>query len=382
MISSEMRVIIVGAGIVGLSHAYLLQKLGHQVTLLDGTAAPQGATVRNFGMIWPVGQRPGRMRNLALRSRDIWSEVAEQAGFWINPCGSLHLAYHPLEIEVLKEFADLAWKDEENRGSLIGPKEALQYSSLIRPESSSGELKGAWYSQTEACVDPREVANRLSRYLECNGADLRWSTQVTQIEPGRVVTSSGEILEGDWVVSALGPSMHQLHPALYSSLELNQTRLQMMRFAPVSGQERLGVHLCSGLTLAHYPNFAECRTLSKLKAFQAATWPRQVDNGIHILVSEHADGTLTVGDSHEYGLNLMPYRSEEIDRLIMESWNEFFLTDRYKLLERWEGSYNTHPTLPYVLEHPEAGLTIANTFGTGMTLSFGLAELSLRTILS
>lgn len=56
-------------------------------------------------MIWPNGQPERTQRKLALRSRELWQELGAAAGFAVDKCGSLHLAYHDDEWAVLGEFA-------------------------------------------------------------------------------------------------------------------------------------------------------------------------------------------------------------------------------------------------------------------------------------
>ena len=48
---------IVGAGIVGTSLAVYATERGHDVVQLDRHLEPQGATVRNFGLLWVLGRR-------------------------------------------------------------------------------------------------------------------------------------------------------------------------------------------------------------------------------------------------------------------------------------------------------------------------------------
>ena len=97
-------VLIVGAGIVGMAHALAAAKQGKRVGVFERNPYCVGASIRNFGMVWPIGQPSGSLLDRALRSREIWLEAADGAGFHANPCGSLHLAYRPDEMAVLEEF--------------------------------------------------------------------------------------------------------------------------------------------------------------------------------------------------------------------------------------------------------------------------------------
>jgi glycine/D-amino acid oxidase-like deaminating enzyme len=108
MISKQSAdVAIVGGGIVGLAHALAALRQGHRVVLFEREQFAIGASVRNSGLLWPIGQAPGPGLRRALRSREIWTEVAGQAGIWPKSNGSLHLAYHDDEWDVFKEFAEL-----------------------------------------------------------------------------------------------------------------------------------------------------------------------------------------------------------------------------------------------------------------------------------
>src|SRR5262245_43035823 len=101
----EAQVAIVGGGIAGLAHAYIAARQGESVVLFERHEFAQGASIRNFGMIWPIGQPAGERLQLALRSRCIWSAVAEEAGIEIVDRGSLHVAYREDEADVIREFA-------------------------------------------------------------------------------------------------------------------------------------------------------------------------------------------------------------------------------------------------------------------------------------
>jgi FAD dependent oxidoreductase TIGR03364 len=360
--------IVVGAGIVGLAHAYALAKRGLTVTVIERDPFATGATVRNFGMIWPIGQPLGERRELALASRDLWVELTEAAGMWMQPCGSLHLAYAEDEFAVLREFVEIAGPEV---GSILDPKAVFEKSPAVR---ESG-LLGAFFSPHELCVNPREAARNIAEYLA-----TRWNVRfafgepAAAIQPGEVITPH-HVFHGRWIFHCPGPIPYDPWGQLLVDEGMEKVRLQMLRAVPTSPGLRLGTHLCAGLTSLHYANFQACSALPALRARLAREWPACIENGIHVLVSQHADGMLTIGDSHHYGSHHMPYNEEWLDDLILEYLDTFLPTELLCIAQRWEGIYGKHPTEPFLVLEPEDRLIIVGALGgAGMTLSFGLGE--------
>src|ERR1700685_1231073 len=99
MTAAKVDVAVVGAGIVGLAHAYLAAKAGHKVAVFERNPVAWGASVRNFGMIWPIGQPAGPLHAMALRSREIWFEILKQAKLPYFQTGSLHVAHREDEAD-------------------------------------------------------------------------------------------------------------------------------------------------------------------------------------------------------------------------------------------------------------------------------------------
>src|SRR5262245_41669594 len=98
---------VVGAGILGLAHAYAAARRGKHVVVFERDVRASRASVANFGLIWPIGQTHGAMHQLALRSRTHWLEILEQTKLPYRSDGSLHLAYREDEAAVVQEFAEI-----------------------------------------------------------------------------------------------------------------------------------------------------------------------------------------------------------------------------------------------------------------------------------
>src|SRR5450755_751130 len=108
---SKKSAIVIGAGIVGLATARALALKGYAVKIYERNFKTSGASVRNFGMIWPIGQPVGKQYERAIKSRDCWKEIGNSSALWYDPVGSLHLAYHKDEWQVLQELYELFTKD-------------------------------------------------------------------------------------------------------------------------------------------------------------------------------------------------------------------------------------------------------------------------------
>jgi D-hydroxyproline dehydrogenase subunit beta len=367
---------VVGAGIIGLAHAYHLARRGRKVVVFERGQRAQGASVRNFGMIWPIGQTAGPNRELALRSREIWLDMLQEAQIWHEVTGSLHLAYKPDEAAVLQEFAS---REAERYGyELLNASQTLKRSDAIISEG----LMCALWSPDEVCVDPRTVVAALPGFLEERyGVRFVFNTAVSSYQAPRVI-ASGEQWHAErlWVCS--GDDIQTLYPEVLEAQGFRRCKLQMMRSQPFGGSYKLGPMLAAGLTLRHYTSFQECPSLSNLKARFHNENPDFDKYGIHVMASQNGSGELTLGDSHEYGADITPFDRDEIDALILNYLHSFLNCPHLTIAQRWHGIYLKHPTDLYFVGRPSPGVVITTGVGgNGMTLSFGLAERVIATTL-
>jgi D-hydroxyproline dehydrogenase subunit beta len=361
---------VIGAGILGLAHAYHLARRGRRVVVLERDPAASGASVRNFGMLWPIGQPSGEMRDLANRSLRIWLEVLSLGRLWHRRSGSLHLAYHEDEAQVLREFVD-ASEARGERLELLDPADVSRRAPCVRQH----RLLLALWSTAEVCVDPREVVADLPASLErLYGVDFRYADPVIDVRTNSVTALGGRIEAGRvWVCS--GDEMRSLFPDLLRQSGLIRCKLQMMRSQAFGTEWEIGPMLAGGLTLRHYPAFRDCPSLGRLKERVARESPWFDRYGIHVLVSQNGLGELTIGDSHEYGGAIDPFDKADIEGWILDYLGTFLDAPAIRIASRWHGTYATHPDHPYVILSPCPGvLVITGVGGAGMTLSFGLAE--------
>ncbi|GAB3703448.1 TIGR03364 family FAD-dependent oxidoreductase [Nocardiopsis oceani] len=363
-------VAVVGGGIVGLAHALAAARSGARVVLFERDEHAVGASIRNFGLVWPVGQ-PAALYERAMRSRETWLDVAKRTGMWCAESGSLLAVRSPEEQAVVEEFLDTSPHAVEQGSRMMTAAEAVAASPALRPEG----LRGALWSPTELNVDPRTAIPAVAELLEREyGVVLRFGTAVTGIDLPGIETTEGT-WRADRVFVCSGSDFQTLFPKSFDGTGVQKCKLQMMRTAAQPEGWALGPALCAGLTLLHYDSFTHCPSLAALCARFDRELPVQRAEGVHVLVSQTADGRITIGDSHDYAMTHDPFEREEVDRAILDYFEGFAGVPRPRVTERWHGIY---PSIPGaradLVHHPAPGVTVVNGLGgAGMTLSFGLA---------
>ena len=369
---SSKSAIVIGAGIVGLAIARSLGKRGYSVKVFERNEKAIGASIRNFGMIWPIGQPNGQQYERALKTRRIWEQVCTETGLWNEKSGSLHLAYTDLELQVMNEFV------EANKGirpvSVLTSSEALKKSNAL----NSKLLKGALWSEDEMIIESRVAIERLPSYLtEKYGIEFHFNTAVTNIDFPKIKTGAkNTFYVADEIYVCSGSDFETLFPEVFANHSFTKCKLQMMRFIAQPDQWRIGPSLCGGLSMIHYKGFEIADSLVKLKKYYQATKSEYLRLGIHVMASQNAEGEITIGDSHEYALVHDPFDKTFINEMIVNYLTEFTILKDTKLIQTWNGIYSkmTNGETEFVYS-PEPGVHIINGLGgAGMTLSFGLAE--------
>ena len=364
-------VVIVGAGIVGLAHAWEAAKRGKRVLVCERTAQAQGATVRNFGMVWPVGQPSGEKFDLAQQSAACWQELADQNVLQVESCGSIHVAYRPDELAVLEEYAERF----PQQVSMLTPDQVSERSEIVNP---NGLLGGLW-SDTEKRVNPRVAAAKIAAWLQTEkNIEFQFSTWITSVDDRLLTASDGRQFRAQQVLICCGSDIRNLYPAQAAELNLRLCKLQMFKChqpRSVAVGATSAPHIASGLTLRHYTSFQLCPSLTALCDRIESETPELNRYGIHVMASHFPNGDVILGDSHEYDEAISPFDNPEIEHLMLRELRKIPSLTNWEVTERWSGVYAKHSSDPIVARQVDTQVyLITGTGGAGMTLSFGLAN--------
>ncbi|MBA63216.1 MAG: TIGR03364 family FAD-dependent oxidoreductase [Planctomycetaceae bacterium] len=366
---TDYDVAIIGGGIVGLAQAWMAARNGYKVIVFEKTSVAEGATVRNFGMIWPIGQPAEELYQIANRSREFWLELGDAGALDVEPCGSIHLAHNEDEMQVLQEFVN----QQTHAAELISPAEICQRSSLVNPEG----LLGGMYSDTELRVDPRTAAERIRRWLaEKFSVQFHFETLITSVDGNEMLSSNNQRWNAGKIIICSGSDLNTLYPEHFAKSNLVLCKLQMLRSVAQAKPLPENIpHIASGLTLRHYTSFNCCPSLEMLKNRIARQAPELDKFGVHVMASQFSSGEVILGDSHEYGENISPFDKIEIDELMIRELKKVIRLNDWTIKEKWHGIYAKHPDLPVYEEDINESVSLfVGTGGAGMTMSFGLAN--------
>jgi len=361
-------VAIVGAGIVGLAHALAAARIGKRVVVIDRDAQSNGASIRNFGFVTVTGQQQGECWKRAMRSRDIWVEVAEKAGIPIEHAGLCVAARRPEAARVLEAFMATEMGGECR---LMSPAQAKTRVPALRQEA----LTAALWSPHERRIESRTAIPRLAGWLEqALGITFLRSTLVTAVEPPRVVTTIGAIA-ADTAIVCPGHDFLALFPERIAAYGLTTCKLHMLRVAPGDAGFRLGAAVMSDLGLVRYLGYAELPGASALRARLEAEQAAALDNGVHLIAVQSADGSLVVGDSHHYGETLDPFAPHHVDELILDELDAVLDLPGRAVRERWIGIYaSAHDRLMLIDRPSDTVRIVIVTSGTGASTAFAIGE--------
>ncbi|KNE83856.1 MULTISPECIES: NAD(P)/FAD-dependent oxidoreductase [Streptomyces] len=199
-----LKVLVVGAGVVGAACAFHASLAGLDVTVIDRGPVGAGTTSRGEGNILLSDKEPGPELELAHLSRALWDEAGEELGadsLEFESKGGLVVASTDEGLPALRAFAER----QAAAGVLVEPVDRVHD---LEPHLAPGIPGGVHYPQ-DAQVQPVLAAAALLRAAVARGARFHTGEVAAAVtDPdGRVTgirTTAGDVLPADAVVNAAG----------------------------------------------------------------------------------------------------------------------------------------------------------------------------------
>ena len=226
-----MKVVVVGAGIVGLAAARELAERGAEVVVCEKGSVGSGSTERSAGGIRTQFSTPVNVR-LSKESVETWESFETEFGVDIGyrRAGYLFLARSD-DTAAAFEANVAMQRDLGVDSELLSPTEAVAHC----PELDAEAFVAATYCGTDGFADPHLALQGYVQACRDVGVDVRTHTPVEAIRragrdgSGRVVgveTSDGSI-EADAVVNAAGPWASRVNDLADVTLPVEPRRRQV-----------------------------------------------------------------------------------------------------------------------------------------------------------
>lgn len=377
--------LVIGGGILGTFHAYHALKQKLKVAMIEKNQQPLDASVRNFGQVVPSGMNH-KWQGLGRRSLDIYKDIQSKFDISVRANGSIYLASDEEERQLLHELN----KINQTNGYFSEIKSADECISRYDGLKQDYIKEGLFFPE-EVTLEPRIAVNKIRGYM-IEQLGLKYFPRRTAIEVQssldsvQVTCNTGEVLIAAQATVCTGSDFSNLYPELYKNSDLEVAKLQMMQTVP---QKNLSIpgSVLTGLSIRRYESFTECTSYAAIKSRESEdSMERQW--GIHLLFKQTSNGSIIMGDSHEYtdvassaqhGFDI----NQEINEYMLDSAKKIFQLSSWQISQYWSGLYSQCKNADLFETTIDGKVHIVTGIGgKGMTGSPALAEQRIKDIFS
>ena len=376
--------IVIGGGVLGTFHAYHALRAGLSVLLLEKNTTPSQASVRNFGQVVPSGM-DRIWQQLGIKSLGIYKDLQQKSDITVRENGTVYIASNDEELQLLEE---LAYINRQNNylSQLLTTKECLEK----YPGLKSSYAKGALFFPEEITVEPRQMVKKVLDYLtETHALAYQSNALVTSCNyiNNEVVaqTAAGDIFYGSKAIICNGSDFKVLYPQLFAASNIEVSKLQLMQTVCQPKNYQIKGSILTGLSIRRYESFQECPSYKEIKSREENSSPAS-KWGIHILFKQASDGSIILGDSHQYAsvenVDTLGFDVDNaIEECMLDEAKKIFELPDYTISHRWLGFYSQckgKDVFEYTID--EHIHIVTGIGGKGMTGSPGFSEENIRKI--
>jgi len=239
----DMRIVVVGGGVIGLLTAMECARAGARVDLVDQAGIPSPSATSNdlHRVVRALHRGDAALTMAAARAHEGWVDVERRLGARF---------YHRVGVLTAMGAQDVGTNYAMVTATGM-PAQALTAAELSAryPQIRFGPGRAAVFEPAVGAVLAGQALLRLARWMRDQPAvHLHPHRRVVAIDgPGAVLLADGTALTGDRVVVAAGPWSRDLLPAELAG-DLTLHRQTMLSYAPVmSRQAWAGVSAVLGL---------------------------------------------------------------------------------------------------------------------------------------
>lgn len=369
--------IVVGGGVLGTFHAYHALKKNLKVLLIERNSVPQGATVRNFGQVVPSGMDL-KWQNFGRESLAIYKELQSFTDLTVRQNGTIYIASNEEEMQLIEELSQIN-KSNSYESQILTKNDCLKKFDGLR----SDYCKGGLFFPEEITVDSGEMIVKLHKLLvEKFGLVIQYNTTIvsTQEINGTCEATTGnrDSFQASKIIICGGSEFKTLYPSVFEESDLEVSKLQMLQTKP-QGIYTLPSNILTGLSIRRYEAFEECASFEKIK-YKEDPSSFEKKFGVHILFKQGLDGSIIIGDSHEYAdakdIDSLGYNlNMEIDEFMIDEAKKIIDLPTYEIQKRWFGIYSQCKNNDIFEFNPSPNIHIITGIGgKGMTGSAGFSK--------